>query len=355
MKLTFVVGTGRCGSTMLSEILRLHPDVLSVSEFFALLKAAARSRDFPTEVMDGASLWAMIAAPFPLLDALIEAGVRSSEMVYPYGTGRFTAGAGVPGICHHLLPRLTDDPDALYDKLSAEVPTWPLRPAAAHYRALFGYLAGIFGRQTVVERSATSLHLIPAMHEHFPEARFVHIYRDGPDCALSMSKHPMFRREMMQIAAIQAVRKMGFEVTSQEQLRARLPEEFRGLIFPPYDAKRFMSLAIPPKAFAQMYWAPMIREGVSALADLPGDSWIALKYEDLLADQQGQLRRLAQFVGVSAPEPWLELAGELIDPGRAGSAAARLDSTTLAELRAVCEPATQAVVAAGHHSGSARV
>jgi hypothetical protein len=297
----------------------------------------------------------MIAAPFPLLDALIEAGVRSSEMTYPYGTGRFKAATGVPGICHHLLPRLTDDPDALYDKLAREVPTWPLRPAAEHYRALFGYLAGIFGRRTVVERSATSLHLIPAMHKHFPEARFVHIYRDGPDCALSMSKHPMFRREMMQIAATQAVLKEGFEVTSQEQLRARLPEEFRGLIFPPYDVKRFMSLPIPPKAFAQLYWVPMIHEGVFGLANLPCDSWIALKYEDLLADHQTQLRRLAQFVGVSAPEPWLELAGELIDPGRTNTAATQLDSVTLAELQAVCEPAAQAVAAAGHHSGNARM
>jgi hypothetical protein len=25
-------------------------------------------------------------------------------------------------------------------------------------------------------------------------ARFVHLYRDGPDCALSMSRHPAFRK-----------------------------------------------------------------------------------------------------------------------------------------------------------------
>ena len=30
---TFVVGTGRCGSTMLSNMLREHPKVLSLSEF----------------------------------------------------------------------------------------------------------------------------------------------------------------------------------------------------------------------------------------------------------------------------------------------------------------------------------
>ena len=41
MQLTFVVGTGRCGSTLLSRLLRGHPDVLSMSEFFSTLRIAA--------------------------------------------------------------------------------------------------------------------------------------------------------------------------------------------------------------------------------------------------------------------------------------------------------------------------
>ena len=33
----FVVSTGHCGSTMLSNMLRLNPEILSLSEFLALL------------------------------------------------------------------------------------------------------------------------------------------------------------------------------------------------------------------------------------------------------------------------------------------------------------------------------
>jgi hypothetical protein len=33
----FVVGTGRCGSTLVSNILRAHPGVLSLSEFFTFI------------------------------------------------------------------------------------------------------------------------------------------------------------------------------------------------------------------------------------------------------------------------------------------------------------------------------
>src|ERR1022692_4399717 len=42
MRLTFVVGTGRRGSTMLSATLREHPDVLSMSEFFGTLRPVPR-------------------------------------------------------------------------------------------------------------------------------------------------------------------------------------------------------------------------------------------------------------------------------------------------------------------------
>ena len=38
---TYVVGTGRCGSTMLSNMLREHPKVLSISEFFGFVREHA--------------------------------------------------------------------------------------------------------------------------------------------------------------------------------------------------------------------------------------------------------------------------------------------------------------------------
>jgi len=352
VQLTFVVGTGRCGSTLLSRLLREHPDVLSMSEFFSTLRiaAAAGPARFPTNDMDGAQLWQLLATPFPMLDAMIADGLRTSEMLYPQ-TGRFGPATGIPLVSHYVLPMLGADPDWLFDRLAAEVPRWPRRPAAAHYQELFGYLARLLGRPVVVERSASSLHLIPLLRAQFPAARFVHLHRNGPDCALSMSRHPAFRREILAIGAVRAV-KLPAGSTLQ-QVDAALPERFRGLICPPYDARKLRDFPIPVEVFGRDRWSPMICAGVAALDRIPAASRTSLRYEELLADPAASLARLAGFIGIGAPGEWLDLACRTVDPTRTGTAAAELEAGAFARLRAACEPGTCALAAAGLESPGA--
>jgi hypothetical protein len=346
VELTIVVGTGRCGSTMLSRVLHLHPEVLSVAEFFSSL---AVGRELPVHDMDGQELWGYLSRPAEQMDGLIRDGLRPPELRYPYGWGRFDVSAGVPVICHCLLPNLTDDPDWLYDKLAADVPSWPRRTAADQYRAFFRHLAVLLGRRIVVERSGASLPRIRRMRELFPEARFVHLHRDGPDCALSMSRHPSFRWQTLAAAAVLRS-KLPLD-TPLEQVQAALPERLKGLICPPYDSEKFMSYPIPVALFGERFWSWMVREGVDALREMPAGTWTSVKYEQLLANPETELTRLAGFIGVAVTPRWLATARELMDPSRTGQAAARLDPQTLASLRRACEPGTKAILAS---TGSAR-
>ena len=204
----------------------------------------------------------------------------------------------------------------------------------------------------MVERSASSLHLIPLLHAQFPAARFVHLYRDGPDCALSMSRHPAFRREIL---AIGAVRTTALPAGSTlQQVNDALPERFRGLICPPYDARKLRDFPIPVEVFGRDRWSPMICAGVAALAQVPGKAQASLRYEDLIADPVASLTRLAEFIGISAPLRWLDQACRTADPTRTGTAAADLDAGALARLRAACEPGTRALAAAGLVTGGGR-
>jgi hypothetical protein len=344
MSVTFVVSTGRCGSTMLSLILREHPGVLSLSEFFSTVMRVSRAGGFPTADMDGAELWRMLATPDPLSGQLARQAKASPVAAslgpgYPFGTGRFTPD-NLPPICQTVLPTLTDDPDALFDQLAAEVPRWPRRPAAGQYRALFALLAQLLGRPTVIERSGGSLPLVTRLHELFPEARLVHLYRDGPDCALSMSTRPAARRRAVNA---EAARVAGLPPDATwKQIQAAMPEQFKGLLTPPFDIQRLMTYPIPLTTFAHR-WSTMICHGLTALRQLPPTSWTSLRYEDLLHDPATELTRLAAFTGIPALPGWLATATRLVDPARAGRAATTLSPTELAGLRHACQPGTDAL------------
>jgi hypothetical protein len=348
--LTFVVGSGRCGSTMLSRILHRHPDVLSVSEFFAMLMRIKGGRTVPTADMDGRRLWAMLSKPDAVYDAMIQAGIPFPELCYPHRSGRFDLATGIPTISHMTLPMLSDDPDALYDLLAAEVPSWPERTAADQYRALFDHLRGVLGRRVTVERSGASLSMVPMLHEQFPEARFVHIHRGGPDSALSMSRHPGFRMAGLVAAAKRAA---GSATASWEELSTNPPAEFAGLLTAPFDAERYMSFPLPLTFFGEL-WSATVCAGVEALTRLPAGTWTSLAYEDLIADPASELARLAEFIGVVAPRTWLDLSGDLVDARRTGKAR-RLDPAELTALGAACRPGTEAIAAAESHRTGAGV
>lgn len=339
MNLTFIVSTGRAGSTLLSRMLHEHPQVLSVSEFFAVLQGVLRRNAYPGGDMDGAALWELVSSPDPIADALVRDGLAAPEMFYPYATGRFRAVTGIPVICHSTLSLLSDDPDGLFDVLAAELPGWPRRTAADQYRALFAFLARHLGRPVVVERSGGSLILVRLLHREFPEARFVHLHRDGPDCALSMSKFPMFRLGVVTLRAALAAGLSGG--ATMAQIQAALPAGYAGVLSPPYDLTGLASLDIEPSVFGGV-WSEMVTGGMAALAELPAPAWSMLGYEDLLADPAAELSRLAGFIGVPAGPAWLAAAAALADPARTGSAA-RLDPAGLGRLREACAPGTAAI------------
>jgi hypothetical protein len=77
----FVVSTGRCGSTMVSNMVRLHPKMLSVSEFLSCLA----DRALVGRRMDGETLYRRLADLAPVGKALVRNGLLVSEYLYPVG------------------------------------------------------------------------------------------------------------------------------------------------------------------------------------------------------------------------------------------------------------------------------
>lgn len=338
--LTFVVGTGRSGSTALSGILRLHPDVLSLNELFACMPGEALLRE---RTMDGPGFWRVLTEPNELFDSMIRSGTPLPEFLYnrrpdPRHSATTT---GIPAISLMTLPHLTDGPDELLDDLEPVVTGWPARPAPLHWTALFdalGTRAG--GRRAAVERSGYSLGRVPRLHRSFPRARFVHLHRDGPDCALSMSRHPGYRMIAVQREILGRLGLASPEELTGERI-ARLPPDLAPLLEPQFDPALLMEREMPVPGFGSL-WSELIAEGAGALRDVPEPQRTGMSYERLLGDPRGELARLARFIGVPPLPRWLDEGAARLDGGRSGSAL-RLPARELAELRECCAPGARAL------------
>lgn len=295
---TFVVGTGRCGSTMLSNMLRGNRQILSLSEFFAMVTDGefASAETFSHETVDGARFWSIVAAIPRYFSFLLRHDLRFPELLYPIAEpgSRYSAQTGVPAILLTSLPHLTDKPDLLFAMLAEEVPKWPSAPIGEHYRRLFGWLAVHFNKRLWVERSGALL-WVDRLQATFPDARFVHIVRDGRDVALSMREHNSYRIGMTWHMIAQHLG--AHPLASQNRTNLdRVPAELQPFLPEHFDTELFRHFRMPLTACAG-YWTSQLEGGLNILRGLPADRLLTLRYEDILAQPKRQLDSLAAFLG----------------------------------------------------------
>src|SRR5579872_551354 len=274
-----VVGAGRSGSTMLSNLLREHPAVLSLSEFFRLLNQSALSED----ILDAAHFWEIIGAPALHLRFFLQQQVPMPEFLYPFKdpSSRFTSETGVPPLLLVTLPHLTSDYEAVYDELHLVVQGFPPDRLERHFARLFGWLKHRFGRQVCVERSGLSLPIVPMLTHLFPRTKFVHLVRDGRACAWSMSHHFAFRFMVSMAipvetpASVESVQREDEEGSGGNQQPSGLEQ---------IDFRQILSRPIPLEAFGS-FWSRLIITGVQALSVLPEEQVLTIRYEDIVADR----------------------------------------------------------------------
>lgn len=346
---TFVVGTGRCGSTMISNMLRDHPSVLSLSEFFSLVTDGSRlTEPFSPEPMDGRRFWKIVGATTPFMTFQLRMrSVRPADhLLYPYDEvdARYSAETGVPSIVLTALPHLTADPVALYDLMQAETAGWPVRPIADHYRGLFGWLADRFGKKIWIERSGASLGRISRLLELFPEARFIHIVRDGRDVAISMEEECGFRLAHVTNVIAQH---LGVDplLSSDRSGIANVPAELRRFL-PENSTPDLLAGYRIPVSQCVGPWVRQIQTGVEALGALPTNRVLNLRYEDFFADPLCQINALAGFIGRDfCDEDWATRCAAAICQPR--TSWRDLPADVAANLTEACRPGFETLQAAG--------
>jgi putative sulfotransferase len=332
---------------MLSNMIRDHADILSVSEFLVSVTdfAGRVTQAFPGYPMDAHQVWDVLAGLHPRQTTMLRHGVEMDEMLYPLGpTSRFNRQSGVPAILYVTLPHLTADHDALFEELRNYVMTFELDLAIRQYERVFQWLITRFGKKMWVERSGGSLRAVPRLANSFPEARFVHVVRDGRDCAISMSKHTGFRM-MMACALMSEI--LGYDPYDTDQRKGveELPDQFYDLLPERFNAEAFVKLDAPAALFGH-YWSGEMMRGLKALAELPADRVLTIHFEDILAEPEPWLLRMVEFIDPSfADADWVQRAAATIRPVRSSWRA--LPVSQQLALTDACAPGFQALSKCG--------
>lgn len=147
--------------------------------------------------------------------------------------------------------------DLPLDAVRGQLVATPAQTFGEHLEAVYRAYAQQRGKTHWGDKTPEYAHIVPLLARLFSEARFVHVIRDGRDVALSM-------------------------------LDRKRTSRYR-------SGKGPLHRRAPTPAF---FWSRRIRTVRRAVAGLEAGRYCELRYEDLLDDPEGQLRRLCQFIGV---------------------------------------------------------
>ncbi len=276
MRPRFIVGTGRCGSTLLSEMLSENPEVLSIYEILVGLDPDFR---FQPGTVTGPELAQQLSKDSPLMTIAHQMGIRTSTFSYPdHKPGvRYKLEDPVPWILSIALPHMTEDPDQLFDEFIAEVATYPDGELSQHYRQALAWLAEHLGKRFWIERSGASMDYLPDLIRFFPEGKYLHLHRDGRDAATSMQALPILR-------AAGAL----------------------SLGAPPEDIPELLSHEIPIEILGR-YWSHQVQTGMAAMPQIPAENFLQVAFEDLVTDTHNTLDQIATFFEIPAGD-WINSA-----------------------------------------------
>ena len=239
----FVVGTGRCGSTLVHEVLARHPDVGFVSN---------------------------VDDRLPYLPPALG---RWNNVIYRQVPSRFTRKGRLrfaPSEAYRVLGRRVS-PSIVAptrDLLAGDAVPW----LAERTRRFFDARADAQGRPLFLHKF-TGWPRAGFLDRVFPDARFVHIVRDGRAVANSFVQMPWWR---------------GFEG----------PERWGWGPLPEAYAREWEESERSFVVLAGIQWKMLLDAFDAARAELPPDRWLELRYEDVVADPRARIAEILTFLGL---------------------------------------------------------
>ncbi len=196
--------------------------------------------------------------------------------------------------------------------------------ARRYIRQQFSRYGQLAGAEVVVDKSPRNSLRIPFLRSVFPDAKFVHIVRDGRDTVLSMRKQWERREDFLHRGNITALFEALYKYMShQPHLRYKLAFlwyevkrtrlwEGRSGWGPRFPGWKAVFDSSSSKIEYNAYqWRECIQAVERAFSQMEEEQHITLYYEELLDRPEETLTRLLQFLGYEFSEDLFKRAPAL--------------------------------------------
>lgn len=261
----FVVGTGRCGSRLLRDILNLHESIYVPTE----------SHWIPTMH----EFYGCTSNP---LDAYVDILERTCFV------------EGTPTI-DVMLQDVGWARDAFYAAVRERLGDSSSVDIVSFNEAIYRCLAELKRKPVFGDKTPDYGFYMSLLQRLWPRSRFVHILRDGRDVARSMSRHPGFRRMVsLEVNNWCPISFNGYYRLGE--IRKRRASADRGESLVEYTR----------------LWESRLRRIKDEATRLRQGTYLEVAYEDLLADPKQQIARMAAFLEIPATRDWLVCATEIV-------------------------------------------
>jgi hypothetical protein len=223
--------------------------------------------------------------------------------------------------------------------------TWPDDeiPAARATPKVNGFIQRAFDRvwnetgqpKFVVEKTCANTLRVPFVDAAIPEARFIHIVRDGVDVLASAQKRWKGDLELPGLpyflAKARYAPKMDLPLYGLSFVRSRIALLFgqkkRLAVWGPrFKGMQDLQDASLEELCARQ-WVACVEQTTTALAQIDSARVLHLRYEDMVAEPEQMLRKILQFLGHDVAEDAIVAAAAMVKSTSVGKGRAALLDT----------------------------
>jgi len=235
----------------------------------------------------------------------------------------------VPDISYHFEPVVTKAAVRyVFEQL------WPAWRSRLLYRSTYAWLMRMSAETDLrfCEKTPGNCFIQPFLKATFPDAKFIHIVRDGRDSALSLSKKPWYRNDVKDSGKRDPDGYL-FGPSTRFWVEAGRDAEYEST----NDLHRCIWL-----------WRRYVEEALAGAAALPPADYYQVRYEDLLAAPGRYADEISEFLELSGRGSRAAFREHLVGTAHADSVGRWRTDIDAASLRQLHEEAGDLLTSLGY-------